>query len=208
MLAGAYDESASCVGDALYRHARTTFALSIILDGITMTMTAITIARRDRKRPALAALGWQHTHTSARRAVRQLGKLLTNNTASGITIRGVRPRRLRPHRQIARPFFVQSPVRFRPILLGTHRCGRLEKPAWLLRPRVVCMSMRKMGKTRKCKKYYPIEVYSYMSTDIYYAAWICNLSPVNCNSQNIAVSIILCAASEKNWTCINIADSR
>lgn len=89
MLAGAYDESASYVGDALYRHARTTFALSIIPDGITMTMTAITIARRDRKRPALAALGWQHTHTSARRAVRQLGKLLTNNTASGITIRGV-----------------------------------------------------------------------------------------------------------------------
>lgn len=89
MLAGAYDESASYVGDALYRHARTTFALSIIPDGITMTMTAITIARRDRKRPALAALGWQHTHTSARRVVRQLGKLLTNNTASGITIRGV-----------------------------------------------------------------------------------------------------------------------
>lgn len=67
MLAGAYDESASFVGDALYRHARTTFALSIILDGITMTMTAITIARRDRKRLALALGVTAYAHVGASR---------------------------------------------------------------------------------------------------------------------------------------------
>lgn len=50
MLAGAYDESAaSCELGMRYTGTRTTFALSIIPVGITMTMTAITIASRSEE---------------------------------------------------------------------------------------------------------------------------------------------------------------
>lgn len=50
MLAGAYDESAAnCELGMRYTGTRTTFALSIIPVGITMTMTAITIASRSEE---------------------------------------------------------------------------------------------------------------------------------------------------------------
>lgn len=83
-----------------YSGTRATFALSIIPVGITMTMTAITIAviGRDaaKRRGAGTPSGWGAS-IRTRRAGRQLGKLLTNNTA-GDNDTGCRPRPRRPNR--------------------------------------------------------------------------------------------------------------
>lgn len=78
-----------------YTGTRTTFALSIIPAGITMTMTAITIAPRSEetrvgdggggggeRESAILATWGESAHVHASRSLgRQLGKLLTNNTA-------------------------------------------------------------------------------------------------------------------------------
>lgn len=131
MLTGVYDESASYVGDTLYRHAQHFRIIHYSrrhYNDNDRNNDRVEIGRDARETRGPSRFhsrheGWDHTHTSARRAGRQLGKLLTNNTA-GDNDTGCH--RLRPHRQIA-PFCAQSPVRFRSILArGAERCDRME----------------------------------------------------------------------------------